>query len=90
MQAPIGDPPRPFGPRSLTRSSVVVRVVEGTTPAALQAGAIHPVETPLPGKPLNVAIAGRTSTTCSPRANASHRFVLRLALLRSAPPPAGG
>ena len=37
-------------------------VVEGTTPAALRAGAGHYPETPLPGEAGNVAIAGHRTT----------------------------
>lgn len=37
-------------------------VVEGTTPAALRAGAGHYPKTPLPGEPGNVAIAGHRTT----------------------------
>jgi sortase A len=39
-----------------------VQVVEGTTPAALKAGAGHYVGTPLPGEKGNVAIAGHRTT----------------------------
>jgi sortase A len=39
-----------------------VLVVEGTTPAALKAGAGHYVGTPLPGEAGNVAIAGHRTT----------------------------
>ena len=39
-----------------------VLVVEGTTPAALRAGAGHYVGTPLPGESGNVAIAGHRTT----------------------------
>lgn len=39
-----------------------VIVVEGTTPAALRAGAGHYPKTPLPGEPGNVAIAGHRTT----------------------------
>lgn len=39
-----------------------VLVVEGTTPAALRAGAGHYVGTPLPGEKGNVAIAGHRTT----------------------------
>ena len=41
---------------------VEVLVVEGTTPAALRAGAGHYVDTPLPGEPGNVGIAGHRTT----------------------------
>jgi sortase A len=41
---------------------VDVVVVEGATPAALHAGAGHYPETPLPGEPGNVAIAGHRTT----------------------------
>ncbi len=37
-------------------------VVEGTSPAALRAGAGHYPDTPLPGQPGNVAIAGHRTT----------------------------
>jgi sortase A len=51
----------------LTRLSIPdlkleVLVVEGTTPAALKAGAGHYRETPLPGEAGNVAIAGHRTT----------------------------
>lgn len=39
-----------------------VLVVEGTTPAALRAGAGHYPGTPLPGEPGNVAVAGHRTT----------------------------
>ncbi|MHB8451137.1 MAG: class E sortase [Mycobacteriales bacterium] len=39
-----------------------VLVVQGTTPAALEAGAGHYVNTPLPGEAGNVAIAGHRTT----------------------------
>jgi sortase A len=53
--------------QGLTRLSIpdlklVVLVVEGTTPAALKAGAGHYRETPLPGEAGNVAIAGHRTT----------------------------
>jgi sortase A len=41
-------------------------VVEGTTPAALRAGAGHYPETPLPGEDGNVAIAGHRTTYGKP------------------------
>ena len=41
---------------------VEVLVVEGTTPAALRAGAGHYPETPLPGEAGNVGIAGHRTT----------------------------
>lgn len=41
---------------------VNVLVVQGTTPAALEAGAGHYVNTPLPGLPGNVGIAGHRTT----------------------------
>jgi sortase A len=46
----------------LPRIGVEVVVVEGTTPAALRAGAGHYVETPLPGEAGNVGIAGHRTT----------------------------
>lgn len=46
----------------IPKLGVEVMVVEGTTPAALRAGAGHYVETPLPGEPGNVAIAGHRTT----------------------------
>ena len=42
--------------------SLNVLVVEGTTPAALKAGAGHYRDTPLPGEKGNVAIAGHRTT----------------------------
>ena len=41
---------------------VEILVVEGTTPAALRAGAGHYETSPLPGEPGNVAIAGHRTT----------------------------
>jgi sortase A len=46
----------------IPKIDVEVLVVEGTTPAALRAGAGHYVETPLPGEAGNVAIAGHRTT----------------------------
>jgi sortase A len=46
----------------LPKLGVEVVVVEGTTPAALRAGAGHYVETPLPGEAGNVGIAGHRTT----------------------------
>ena len=46
----------------IPKLDVKVLVVEGTTPAALRAGAGHYVGTPLPGEPGNVAIAGHRTT----------------------------
>lgn len=46
----------------LPKIDVSVLVVEGTTPSALRAGAGHYVDTPLPGEPGNVAIAGHRTT----------------------------
>ena len=46
----------------LPKIGVEVVVVEGTTPAALRAGAGHYVETPLPGEAGNVGIAGHRTT----------------------------
>jgi sortase A len=46
----------------IPKLDVKVLVVEGTTPAALRAGAGHYVDTPLPGEPGNVAIAGHRTT----------------------------
>jgi sortase A len=46
----------------IPRLDVEVLVVEGTTPSALRAGAGHYVETPLPGEPGNVGIAGHRTT----------------------------
>ena len=56
---PVGD-----GLTTLTipRLDVEVLVVEGTTPAALRAGAGHYIDSPLPGEPGNVAIAGHRTT----------------------------
>jgi sortase A len=53
--------------QGLTRLSIpsiklTVLVVEGTTPAALKAGAGHYVGSPLPGEAGNVAIAGHRTT----------------------------
>jgi sortase A len=46
----------------IPKIGVEVLVVEGTTPAALRAGAGHYVDTPLPGEAGNVAIAGHRTT----------------------------
>jgi sortase A len=46
----------------IPKLDVEVLVVEGTTPAALRAGAGHYKETPLPGEAGNVAIAGHRTT----------------------------
>jgi sortase A len=46
----------------IPKIGVDVLVVEGTTPTALRAGAGHYVETPLPGEPGNVGIAGHRTT----------------------------
>ena len=46
----------------IPKIGVDVLVVEGTTPAALRAGAGHYPETPLPGEVGNVAIAGHRTT----------------------------
>jgi sortase A len=46
----------------IPKLGVEVLVVEGTTPAALRAGAGHYVGTPLPGEAGNVAIAGHRTT----------------------------
>ncbi len=46
----------------IPKLGVEVLVVEGTTPSALRAGAGHYVETPLPGEPGNVSIAGHRTT----------------------------
>lgn len=46
----------------IPKLGVEVLVVEGTTPTALRAGAGHYAETPLPGEPGNVGIAGHRTT----------------------------
>lgn len=46
----------------MPKIGVDVLVVEGTTPAALRAGAGHYPETPLPGEKGNVGIAGHRTT----------------------------
>ncbi len=46
----------------IEKIGVDVLVVEGTTPAALRAGAGHYVDSPLPGEAGNVAIAGHRTT----------------------------
>ena len=46
----------------IPKLDVEILVVEGTTPAALRAGAGHYEATPLPGEPGNVAIAGHRTT----------------------------
>lgn len=46
----------------IPKLGVKVLVVEGTTPAALKAGAGHYMQTPLPGEAGNVAIAGHRTT----------------------------
>jgi sortase A len=50
----------------IPKLGVEILVVEGTTPAALRAGAGHYVETPLPGEAGNVAIAGHRTTYGKP------------------------
>ncbi|HVL65357.1 MAG TPA: class E sortase [Actinomycetota bacterium] len=50
----------------IPRIGVDTLVVEGTTLAALRAGAGHYPETPLPGEPGNVAIAGHRTTYGKP------------------------
>jgi len=52
----------PLTRMEIPKLGVDVMVVEGTTPAALRAGAGHYPETPLPGEPGNVAIAGHRTT----------------------------
>lgn len=46
----------------IPKLGVEVLVVEGTTPAALRAGAGHYVDSPLPGEVGNVAVAGHRTT----------------------------
>lgn len=46
----------------IPKLDVDVLVVEGTTPAALRAGAGHYVDSPLPGEVGNVAVAGHRTT----------------------------
>jgi sortase A len=46
----------------IPKISLDVVVVQGTTPAALRAGAGHYIDTPLPGQPGNVGIAGHRTT----------------------------
>jgi sortase A len=46
----------------IPKLGVEILVVEGTTPAALRAGAGHYETSPLPGEPGNVAIAGHRTT----------------------------
>lgn len=55
----IGDPLTKLEIPSIDVETIVV---EGTTPAALRAGAGHYPETPLPGESGNVAIAGHRTT----------------------------
>jgi sortase A len=50
----------------IPRLDVKILVVQGTTPAALRAGAGHYVNTPLPGEVGNVAIAGHRTTFLRP------------------------
>src|SRR5206468_228870 len=50
----------------IPKIGVDVIVVQGTTPAALEAGAGHYPNTPLPGEPGNVAIAGHRTTYGKP------------------------
>ncbi len=50
----------------IPKLGVDVLVVEGTTPAALRAGAGHYPETPLPGERGTVAIAGHRTTYGAP------------------------
>jgi sortase A len=47
---------------TIPKLDVDVLVVEGTTPAALKAGAGHYMQTPLPGEVGNVGIAGHRTT----------------------------
>src|SRR5207249_5616272 len=53
----------------IPRLGVDTIVVEGTSPAALKAGAGHYPETPLPGENGNMAIAGHRTTYGKPFAN---------------------
>lgn len=46
----------------IPKLDVKILVVEGTTPSALRAGAGHYIDSPLPGEPGNVAIAGHRTT----------------------------
>ena len=46
----------------IPKLEVDILVVEGTTPAALKAGAGHYLDTPLPGEAGNVSIAGHRTT----------------------------
>ncbi len=62
----VGDPLTRLKIKSL---DVNVVVVEGTTASALRAGAGHYPNTPLPGEPGNVAIAGHRTTYGKPFAN---------------------
>lgn len=50
----------------IPKLDVDVVVVQGTSPAALRAGAGHYPKTPLPGEPGNVAIAGHRTTYGKP------------------------
>ncbi len=51
---------------AMPRLGVDALVVEGTSPVALRAGAGHYPNTPLPGEPGNVAIAGHRTTYGKP------------------------
>jgi sortase A len=62
----VGDPLTRLKIKTL---DVNVVVVEGTTASALRAGAGHYPNTPLPGEPGNVAIAGHRTTYGKPFAN---------------------
>jgi sortase A len=53
---------KPLTRMEIPKLDVDVIIVEGTTPAALRAGAGHYPETPLPGEVGNVAIAGHRTT----------------------------
>lgn len=53
---------KPLTRMEIPKLDVDVIVIEGTTPAALHAGAGHYPETPLPGELGNVAIAGHRTT----------------------------
>jgi sortase A len=53
---------KPLTRMEIPKLDVDVIVVEGTTPAALHAGAGHYPDTPLPGEVGNVAIAGHRTT----------------------------
>lgn len=62
----VGDTGTPLTKIAIDRIGIETLVVEGTSPAALRAGAGHYPNTPLPGQSGNVAIAGHRTTYGKP------------------------